>query len=121
VHAYRSGTACCNPGSAAPTSQPLEHRASRLAGMEYVNSFSQLQQRSSSVSHVSLCAAMDLVAAASEDSLTIYRTVTWYVCSSFGSPPCFCATLTALPHSPLTSRPPSPLPTTTPPRPTIPP
>ncbi|KAJ1409501.1 hypothetical protein B484DRAFT_403196 [Ochromonadaceae sp. CCMP2298] len=45
--------------------------------MEYVNSFSQLQQRSSAVSHVSLCAAMDLVAAASEDSLTIYRTLTW--------------------------------------------
>jgi len=47
--------------------------------MAYLNSFTVLQQRSASLTHVALCSAMDLIAMATEDSLSLHRTITWYV------------------------------------------
>lgn len=48
--------------------------------MVYLNSFSVLQQRNAAAMHVDLCAAMDICAVATEDSLALYRTISWYDC-----------------------------------------
>ena len=46
--------------------------------MAYLNSFCVLQQRSALLTHVDLCTAMDLIAVATNDSLSLHRTITWY-------------------------------------------